>query len=62
MLMRECVCLDTGGGINFYNFGHFQYLLKAEMKRSLLNKDLQKNVEFIVEFKVRQALVDFSTA
>lgn len=43
-------------------FINIQYLLKAEMKRSLLNKDLQKNVEFIVEFKVRQALVDFSTA
>ncbi|GAB6027117.1 Down syndrome critical region protein 3 [Chamberlinius hualienensis] len=32
-------------------FVNIQYLLKCDMKRSLLNKDLQKIVEFIVEYK-----------
>lgn len=30
-------------------FINIQYLLKCEMKRSLLNKDLQKSCEFIIE-------------
>ncbi|CAN7979458.1 unnamed protein product [Ixodes pacificus] len=32
-------------------FINIQYLLRCEMKRSLLNKDLHKTLEFIVEFK-----------
>lgn len=32
-------------------FISIQYYLKCEMKRSLLNKDLQKIMEFIVEYK-----------
>ncbi|XP_033758853.1 LOW QUALITY PROTEIN: vacuolar protein sorting-associated protein 26C-like [Pecten maximus] len=32
-------------------FVNIQYTLKADMKRSLLNKDLQKTCEFIVEYK-----------
>ncbi|KFM74367.1 Down syndrome critical region protein 3-like protein, partial [Stegodyphus mimosarum] len=32
-------------------FISIQYYLKCEMKRSLLNKDLQKVMEFIVEYK-----------
>ncbi len=28
-----------------------QYLIKCEMKRPMLNKDLQKIVEFIVEYR-----------
>ena len=31
---------------------YFQYYIRAEMKRSLLNKDLQSQAEFIVENKV----------
>ena len=34
----------------------FQYMTRVEMKRSLLNKDLQKQVEFIVEYKVNWGL------
>ena len=29
----------------------FQYMIRVEMKRSLLNKDLQKQCEFIIEYK-----------
>lgn len=32
-------------------FINIQYLIRCEMKRSLLNKDLQKVVEFILEYK-----------
>ena len=32
-------------------FVNVQYMLSAEMKRSFLNKDLQKELEFIVEYK-----------
>ncbi|XP_064651224.1 vacuolar protein sorting-associated protein 26C-like [Lineus longissimus] len=32
-------------------FVNIQYLLKVDMKRSLLNKDVQKQCEFIVEYK-----------
>ena len=35
-------------------FISIQYYLKCEMKRSLLNKDLQKVMEFIVEYKNQQ--------
>ena len=38
--------------ITLKRFGVFQYMLRVDMKRSLLNKDLQKQVEFIVEYKV----------
>ncbi|CAE1325312.1 Down syndrome critical region protein 3 homolog,Down syndrome critical region protein 3 [Acanthosepion pharaonis] len=31
-----------------------QYIIKAEVKRSLLSKDLQKNCEFIVEYKEQE--------
>lgn len=31
----------------------FKYHLRAEMKRPLLNKDLQSQAEFIVENKVK---------
>lgn len=34
-------------------FVNIQYLIRVEMKRSLLNKDLQKQCEFLVEFKDR---------
>jgi len=30
-----------------------QYMIRVDMKRSLLNKDLQKQCEFIVEYKVK---------
>ncbi|GFO07993.1 Down syndrome critical region protein 3 homolog [Plakobranchus ocellatus] len=33
-------------------FVNIQYLIKVEMKRSLLNKDLQKQTEFIIEYKL----------
>lgn len=33
-------------------FVNIQYLLKTELKRSFLNKDLTKAQEFIVEYKV----------
>ncbi|XP_042900290.1 vacuolar protein sorting-associated protein 26C isoform X2 [Parasteatoda tepidariorum] len=36
-------------------FISIQYYLKCEMKRSLLNKDLQKVLEFIVEYKEQKA-------
>jgi len=32
-------------------FVNIQYTVKVEMKRSLLNKDLQKQTEFIIEYK-----------
>ncbi|XP_076457678.1 vacuolar protein sorting-associated protein 26C-like [Babylonia areolata] len=32
-------------------FVNIQYTIRAEMKRSLLNKDLQKQCEFIIEYK-----------
>lgn len=32
-------------------FVNIQYLVRVDMKRSLLNKDLQKQCEFIVEYK-----------
>lgn len=35
-------------------FISIQYYLKCEMKRSLLNKDLQKVMEFILEYKNQQ--------
>lgn len=34
-------------------FVNIQYLVKADLKRSFLNKDLSKSQEFIVEYKVR---------
>ena len=30
-----------------------QYVVRVDMKRSLLNKDLQKQCEFIIEYKVK---------
>lgn len=33
-------------------FVNIQYLLRCEMKRSFLNKDIMKVAEFIVEYKV----------
>ena len=30
----------------------FQYIIKVDMKRSLLNKDLGRSCEFIVEYRV----------
>ncbi|ELT97716.1 hypothetical protein CAPTEDRAFT_167823 [Capitella teleta] len=38
-------------------FVNIQYLLKVDMKRSLLNKDLQKQCEFIVEYKEQKEKV-----
>ncbi|XP_059138459.1 vacuolar protein sorting-associated protein 26C-like [Physella acuta] len=35
-------------------FVNIQYLVKVEMKRSLLNKDLQKQTEFIIEYKSQE--------
>ncbi|KAK3798144.1 hypothetical protein RRG08_057876 [Elysia crispata] len=35
-------------------FVNIQYLIKVEMKRSLLNKDLQKQTEFIIEYKSQE--------
>ncbi|XP_025100328.1 Down syndrome critical region protein 3 homolog isoform X4 [Pomacea canaliculata] len=32
-------------------FVNIQYLIRVDMKRSLLNKDLQKQCEFIIEYK-----------
>ena len=32
-------------------------MIRVDMKRSLLNKDLQKQCEFIVEYKVKLALL-----
>ena len=34
-----------------------KYHLRAEMKRPLLNKDLQSQAEFIVENKVKRTLL-----
>ncbi|XP_055865749.1 vacuolar protein sorting-associated protein 26C-like [Biomphalaria glabrata] len=34
-------------------FVNIQYLVRVEMKRSLLNKDLQKQTEFIIEYKTQ---------
>ena len=39
-------------------FINIMYTLKADMKRSLLNKDLQKVSEFIVEFTSGEKIVD----
>jgi len=35
-------------------FVNVQYTVKVEMKRSLLNKDLQKQTEFIIEYKTQE--------
>merc|ERR1711962_1496240 len=35
-------------------FVNIQYLVRVEMKRSLLNKDLQKQTEFIIEYKAQE--------
>jgi len=35
-------------------FVNIQYMIRVDMKRSLLNKDLQKQVEFIVEYKEQE--------
>ncbi|XP_005100134.1 vacuolar protein sorting-associated protein 26C [Aplysia californica] len=35
-------------------FVNIQYLVRVEMKRSLLNKDLQKQTEFIIEYKTQE--------
>ncbi|XP_013382522.1 Down syndrome critical region protein 3 homolog [Lingula anatina] len=35
-------------------FVNIQYTIKVDMKRSLLNKDLQKQLEFIVEYKEQE--------
>ncbi|RWS20406.1 Down syndrome critical region protein 3-like protein, partial [Leptotrombidium deliense] len=35
-----------------------QYMLKCEVKRSMLNKDLQKVVEFIVEYKPQDTTLE----
>lgn len=47
-------------------FINIMYTLKADMKRSLLNKDLQKVSEFIVEFtsgeKIEEKPVDFTSS
>ncbi|XP_064470449.1 vacuolar protein sorting-associated protein 26C-like [Ornithodoros turicata] len=48
--------LKTKGNKTLYETYHgvfinIQYLLKCDMKRSLLNKDMQKTVEFIMEYK-----------
>lgn len=47
-------------------FINIMYTLKADMKRSLLNKDLQKVSEFIVEFvsgeKIEEKAVDFTSS
>ncbi len=47
-------------------FINIMYTLKADMKRSLLNKDLQKVSEFIVEFtsseKIEDKPVDFTSS
>jgi len=34
-----------------------QYMIRVDMKRSLLNKDLQKQCEFIVEYKVKPTYI-----
>ncbi|XP_023238220.1 Down syndrome critical region protein 3-like [Centruroides sculpturatus] len=36
-------------------FISIQYMLRCEMKRSILNKDLLKTIEFIVEYKVSES-------
>ncbi len=47
-------------------FINIMYTLKADMKRSILNKDLQKVSEFIVEFtagcKIEEKPLDFSSS
>ncbi|CAG5131257.1 unnamed protein product [Candidula unifasciata] len=35
-------------------FVNIQYLVRVDMKRSLLNKDLQKQTEFIIEYKSQE--------
>ncbi|KAL8573900.1 Vacuolar protein sorting-associated protein 26C [Nucella lapillus] len=35
-------------------FVNIQYMIRVEMKRSLLNKDLQKQCEFIIEYKSQE--------
>lgn len=35
-------------------FVNIQYTIKVDMKRSLLNKDLQKQCEFIIEYKTQE--------
>ena len=51
----------------YHNIIHslfLQYTLKADMKRGMLNKDLHKELEFLVEYKDKDKLtpspIDFS--
>lgn len=43
-------------------FVNIQYLVKAELKRSFLSKDLLKTQEFIVEYKVCTRTVTFKAS
>ena len=40
---------------SFNSMNSLQYMIKVDMKRGMLSKDLTKQTEFIIEYKVRFA-------